>query len=940
MSEATPCRVLLAFSLFLLSSFAYPVSAQSNSTPFCGLLKSSTTPGHTTAVSFGLIPQLHGQYADSELEARLSTSYDHLSKRMTRVIVQTLEDSVDMAKRRANPCAEALAAYALGIASRNNNVQASAKWFQQAEIGFQTANSDTGLAHTHFELVAATSKVRPAGEVSSSFNAVAEEFDLINDPRDALSARILAVNGSSVDPAKTFDLLLDQARTLHTTALEARIHESWGDILFNRGRYDEAMLHYRSSDELFVECRCDLDQRAYLQTSMGRIERTQGRPDDAIPHYQLALKLQRQSQDESFVPQTLNAIAVAYETMYQYPRAIAYVQRALTIARQIHSQQFIDFLEANLGSLYTRAGQPQRGLPLLKHATEHLGNDYQRCTRYSQLANTYLALHRPQEAGASINASIEACELINDKRNLADNLEMRARIRMDNKSSLDDALADAKRSLSLIEEIRSHVVPEDAHKRGYNQAMLGTYETTIAILARMNRYGEALDVTEQSRARAFLDLLSSPRASSPSPTNSELFVDERGRHKTRGGTPQSSPVSLLLESEAHTSAIQGTEILAQAYRLHTTLLAFWVTADRLYTWVIPPKTSSGDSVIFGISQPLRESTLESLIRIADPYSANVRGSNSPSAVSYPEQLRAWSRLYRILIDPIAMHLPTEPGALVTIVPHGPLFRLSFAALLDPSHHYLVEKYALNTIPAVGLLRYTSRNKIEAEALPPHYTLLAAPKNMPRIGGVPLPSLPGTAQEVSAIAKTLSPDETSLLEGNNANANELLRELPQATVIHFATHAIVSGTDPFSSFLALDREVGKKGFAADGILTAASIYALQMHARMVVLSACRTGRGPISADGVAGLARAFFYAGSESIVSSLWDVADQPTATLMSLFYSRLAKGESRAQALRLAQLDLIKQLRTGQVRVTIMGTSSSLPERPAYWAAFSLSGEP
>jgi CHAT domain-containing protein len=280
------------------------------------------------------------------------------------------------------------------------------------------------------------------------------------------------------------------------------------------------------------------------------------------------------------------------------------------------------------------------------------------------------------------------------------------------------------------------------------------------------------------------------------------------------------------------------------------------------------------------------------------------------------------------------------GALVTIVPHGPLFRLSFAALLDPNHHYLVEKYAINTIPAVGLLPYTSRNKDEAEALPQHYTLLANPQNMPRLNGVSFPPLPGTAEEIAAIARILPADETNLLQGSHASVTDLLQELPRATVIHFATHAIVSGTDPFGSFLVLDRKAGQSSFDVDGLLTAASIYSLRMHARMVVLSACRTGRGPVSADGVAGLSRAFFYAGSASVLSTLWDVADEPTATLMPLFYNRLTKGESRAQALRLAQLDLIARLRAGRVRVGVMGTLRPLPERPAYWAAFSLSGEP
>jgi len=185
---------------------------------------------------------------------------------------------------------------------------------------------------------------------------------------------------------------------------------------------------------------------------------------------------------------------------------------------------------------------------------------------------------------------------------------------------------------------------------------------------------------------------------------------------------------------------------------------------------------------------------------------------------------------------------------------------------------------------------------------------------------------------------------TLLEGPRASAADLIQTLPQATVLHFATHAIVSGTNPFGSFLALNRNAREQPTAQDpapdGLLTTASIYSLRLHTRLVVLSACRTGLGPVSADGVAGLSRAFFYAGSASVLTTLWDVADQPTAVLMPLFYQNLARGQARAQALRSAQLDVIARLRAGRLRVPIGRSMTSLPEKPAYWAAFSLSGEP
>src|ERR1700730_14593533 len=104
----------------------------------------------------------------------------------------------------------------------------------------------------------------------------------------------------------------------------------------------------------------------------------------------------------------------------------------------------------------------------------------------------------------------------------------------------------------------------------------------------------------------------------------------------------------------------------------------------------------------------------------------------------------------------------------------------------------------------------------------------------------------------------------------------------ATVIHLATHGIMRDDAPFDSFLALGH--GALGTENDGRLTAGEIYSLDLRANLVVLSACRTALGEISGDGIAGLTRAFFYAGASSVVATMWDVADEPTGHLMPEVY--------------------------------------------------------
>ena len=136
---------------------------------------------------------------------------------------------------------------------------------------------------------------------------------------------------------------------------------------------------------------------------------------------------------------------------------------------------------------------------------------------------------------------------------------------------------------------------------------------------------------------------------------------------------------------------------------------------------------------------------------------------------------------------------------------------------------------------------------------------------------------------------------------------------------------------------------------DGMLTAQEAMSLDLWGTEVVaLSACDTGFGEVrTGQGVFGLRRALFLAGSKTQVMTLWQVADEPTKNLMVSWYAQLAQGVPRAEAMRNVQLAAIRGQPLPVTQTPLRGAvrlpsarSAADSRHPYYWAAFILSGEP
>jgi len=173
---------------------------------------------------------------------------------------------------------------------------------------------------------------------------------------------------------------------------------------------------------------------------------------------------------------------------------------------------------------------------------------------------------------------------------------------------------------------------------------------------------------------------------------------------------------------------------------------------------------------------------------------------------------------------------------------------------------------------------------------------------------------------------------------------------QYDILHFAAHAELKADDPLSSALLL-----AKGDGDEGRLEVREVFEMNLNASLVVLSGCETGLGQLSSgDELVGLTRAFIYAGTPSVVASLWKVDDHSTAQLMSGFYKNL-KTMTKLEALRQAQLAMIRGngesdllARRGVGGIAKLGDtpavaspsqSSISTSHPYFWAPFILVGD-
>ncbi len=667
----------------------------------------------------------------------------------------------------------------------------------------------------------------------------------------------------------------------------------------------------------------DYLNRGVIFRKRGLLTEDQRDLDSALADFILSLSLARDTNDQRAQIAALNNIGSLFTDRDQFGAALEKFQEAYKLARKLQDNEKISRILNNLGILSYELGKPAEA------------------NRYFQQAIDIANENRDEQVLWEIYLE-RANSLIQEH-------------------NYKDAVDNYRKSISIVEGVRSSIDVEDL-KASYlgTDKRLEAYQNLIDLLATLHKTApakgydkEAFDYLERAKARAFLDGLEVAQVDisqgiSPILANreKELMLDiARSYNKLLAS-------GLSAEGrEAISDRIKTSEDKLESLKreIRTTSPAY---ADLKYPQVITCKEVRERLVSPGVvffayaigkqaSHGFAISPLGLKVFDVPPRAILQQQVTAYRKVISDRQNRDFHLGRELYQELVAPGLDPSIKKLV-IVPDDILNLLPFETLLtspDPGS-WLIRDYPVGYVPSLSSLRVLIQR--HGNGGRPRKDLLAIGNPVYGFGddgkpaspdspvfydlssssGVNLPALKFSGLEIENVSRLFPRSKVTVLERESATKRWLRSNpLSDYKIIHFAAHSVIDDKKPARSAIVLSYPKNQGG---GGLLRTRDIYNLKLNADLVTLSACQTGLGQfIRGEGIEGLSRGFFYAGASSVLMSLWSVNDQATYLLMERFYRHLKAGESLMEALRDAQLEMIR--------------SRSL-SHPYYWAGFVLSG--
>jgi tetratricopeptide (TPR) repeat protein len=483
------------------------------------------------------------------------------------------------------------------------------------------------------------------------------------------------------------------------------------------------------------------------------------------------------------------------------------------------------------------------------------------------------------------------------------------------------------KAVSQVESLRGNITLDEM-RMSFGKDKYQVYENIVTLKLNKGDEHEAFEYVERSKSRTLTDLLErnletvwetgveqSPRlqrirtireelnvfynrlnqaGATARPTSADSATKEeidRREHELvellrQAGSERPGWTTLKTMPAPGVSVIQGMldddEVLVEYYMVGDRFCAFVIGRDSFS--VVRNLGTSDDvwAALRGFNFQLSKFHLQ-------PAYLQMRAGQLLEAAQF--HLR---ELYRQLIEPLTSRIDKR---VLIIVPHQRLHYVPFHALYD-GEKYIVDSHEVVYAASASVLKICRDRPVQK-----------ADEDL--VLGVPDEWTPHIHEEIDALRGLLP--KARVFVGSEAREDKLREFGPGAGKLHIAAHGVFRPDNPMFSSLRL----------GDSWLNLFDIFNLQLGAELTTLSACETGMSAVwEGDELLGLARGFLYAGTPSLVVSLWTVNDRSTAQLMERLYRGLQQDLSKATALREAIVEVKERF-----------------PHPYYWAPFVLMGK-
>lgn len=728
-------------------------------------------------------------------------------------------------------------------------------------------------------------------------------------------------------------------KTMQSGWYKAQVEGFMGQLYMNWGRMDQALIYFQKGHQYHLKN----NKKTMIANdfnAMGFVYFFEGKLQEALKYYKKALKISKEVGYPYNIANYQKNVAMIYTAMGDFSQALKYYQQALTIFKTLNRKANIAHILKRIGLIHQRKGQYEKDLDYQLRALKiHQQLNHPRLIASSLTGLAYHYRHVKKQnklAYSYLKQALDIYKKLNIKHNISNTLSDLGQDYLDDKQ-YNQAVNYLKQSIKIVEEQRKKTPPEN--RREAFAMDIHKYRSLLNTQYKRRDFNEVLSTMEQSKARLMLDKLAGLEPAYPlQQTIQSQLAEDTAILNYQELNWKEGYVQLLI-SQKQFSAIQ---LLPEKILQPTPL-------------VKPVETKTLLAKARGIKLVHQETSAHS------DFQAKIQRYRK--LLSHPDsdkkQLKTLAhKLYKVLIQPIKDKIKNQSK--LVIIPDGTLGYLPFETLIDEQGKYLMENYQISYIQSLAVREEIKKRKYAQSTQKPLLAfggaiyepidyqgykvdpnnskqkrallqeIHARPRSMRSIyGSIQLNQwepLPGTLSEVNSL-KTLFV-ASDIITGEKVNET-YLKELSQSgqlakyKVIHFATHGLVKPDLPELSALILSQTKDEK--KDDGFLRMEEIEQLQLKAQFVNLSACETGLGKLyEGEGVVGLAQSFLIAGAKGVSSSLWQVADDSTATFMKNFYKEKGSYKHKLHQMKLRFLN---------------GEFGEAYRHPYYWAPFVYYGD-